>query len=29
MTPQMPFGSNCAANWGLLYDRFDKARITI
>jgi len=29
MTPRMPFGSNCAANWGLLYDRFGKERITI
>lgn len=29
MAPRMPFGSNCAANWGLLYDRFGKERITI
>ena len=29
MTPRVPFGSNCAANWGLLYDRFGKERITI
>ena len=25
----MPFGANCAANWGLLYDTFQKERITI
>lgn len=29
MTPRLPFGSNCAANWGLLYDRFAKERVTI
>ena len=29
MTPRMPYGSNCAANWGLLYDVFGKERITI
>jgi acetamidase/formamidase len=29
MGPRLPYGSNCAANWGLLYDTFDKERITI
>ena len=29
MAPRMPYGSNCAANWGLLYDIFEKERITI
>ena len=29
MLPRLPFGSNCAANWGLLYRRFQKERITI
>ena len=29
MTPRLPYGSNCAANWGLLYDTFGKERITI
>ncbi|MEQ1699032.1 MAG: acetamidase/formamidase family protein [Ilumatobacteraceae bacterium] len=29
MKPRMPYGSNCAANWGLLYDVFGKERITI
>lgn len=29
MAPRFPYGSNCAANWGLLYDRFGKERITI
>jgi acetamidase/formamidase len=29
MTPRMPYGSNCAANWGLLYPTFGKERITI
>jgi acetamidase/formamidase len=29
MWPRLPFGSNCAANWGLLYDEFGKERITI
>ena len=29
MTPRLPYGSNCAANWGLLYDTFAKERITI
>ncbi len=29
MTPRLPYGSNCAANWGLLYDDFGKERITI
>ena len=29
MRPRMPYGSNCAANWGLLYDTFQKERITI
>jgi acetamidase/formamidase len=29
MHPRLPFGSNCAANWGLLYDEFAKERITI
>lgn len=27
--PRLPYGSNCAANWGLLYDRMGKERITI
>jgi len=27
--PRLPYGSNCAANWGLLYDKFAKERITI
>lgn len=29
MRPRMPFGSNCAANWGLFHERFGKERITI
>jgi acetamidase/formamidase len=29
MWPRLPYGSNCAANWGLLYDEFAKERITI
>lgn len=29
MKPRLPHGSNCAANWGLLYDTFAKERITI
>lgn len=29
MRPRLPYGSNCAANWGLLYDTFGKERITI
>jgi acetamidase/formamidase len=29
MRPRLPYGSNCAANWGLLYDTFAKERITI
>ena len=29
MRPRLPYGSNCAANWGLLYDQFGKERITI
>jgi len=29
MTPRMPYGSNLAANWGLLYDVFGKERVTI
>ena len=29
MVPRLPYGSNCAAHWGLLYDRFGKERITI
>src|SRR5204863_1222179 len=29
MRPRLPHGSNCAANWGLLYPRFQKERITI
>jgi acetamidase/formamidase len=29
MRPRLPYGSNCAANWGLLYPRFGKERITI
>ncbi len=29
MAPRMPYGSNCAANWGLLYDVMGKERITI
>lgn len=29
MAPRLPHGSNCAANWGLLYDTFGKERITI
>ena len=29
MAPRLPFGANCAANWGLLYDTFQKERITI
>jgi acetamidase/formamidase len=28
-TPRLPYGSNCAAYWGLLYDVFGKERITI
>ncbi|HUF99191.1 MAG TPA: acetamidase/formamidase family protein [Ilumatobacter sp.] len=29
MKPRLPYGSNCAANWGLCYDTFQKERITI
>ena len=29
MTPRLPFGSNCAANWGLFHDVYGKERITI
>ena len=29
MRPRLPYGSNVAANWGLLYDTFDKERVTI
>lgn len=29
MAPRVRYGSNCAANWGLLYDSFAKERITI
>ncbi len=29
MAPRVRYGSNCAANWGLLYDTFGKERITI
>jgi acetamidase/formamidase len=29
MTPRLRHGSNCAANWGLLYDVMGKERITI
>ncbi|MEA3185470.1 MAG: hypothetical protein QOJ74_1947 [Ilumatobacteraceae bacterium] len=29
MWPRLPYGSNCAANWGLLYNEFAKERITI
>lgn len=29
MRPRLRYGSNCAANWGLLYDVFGKERITI
>ncbi|HRE01169.1 MAG TPA: acetamidase/formamidase family protein [Ilumatobacteraceae bacterium] len=29
MAPRLAYGSNCAANWGLLYDIFQKERITI
>ena len=29
MRPRLPHGSNCAANWGLLYEQFGKERITI
>ncbi len=29
MAPRVEYGSNCAANWGLLYDTFGKERITI
>lgn len=29
MTPRLPYGSNCAAHWGLLHDTFAKERITI
>ncbi len=29
MHPRLPFGSNCAANWGLLYNEVGKERITI
>ena len=29
MVPRLPYGSNLAANWGLLYDKFGKERVTI
>ncbi len=28
-TPRLPYGSNCAANWGLFHQEFGKERITI
>jgi acetamidase/formamidase len=29
MRPRLPYGSNCAASWGLFHERFGKERITI
>ncbi|SEP01398.1 acetamidase/formamidase family protein [Trujillonella endophytica] len=29
MAPRVPYGSNCAANWGLLYDTYGKERVTV
>jgi acetamidase/formamidase len=29
MTPRLPYGSNCAAHWGLFHSEFGKERITI
>ncbi|MEO1056559.1 MAG: acetamidase/formamidase family protein [Actinomycetota bacterium] len=29
MRPRLPYGSNCAANWGLFYEKMGKERITI
>jgi acetamidase/formamidase len=29
MRPRLPYGSNVAANWGLLYDTYQKERVTI
>ncbi len=29
LSPRLPFGSNCAAHWGLLYEAFGKERITV
>jgi acetamidase/formamidase len=29
MRPRLPYGSNCAANWGLFHQQFGKERITI
>ena len=29
MKPRVPYGSNLAAHWGLLYERFGKERVTI
>jgi acetamidase/formamidase len=29
LAPRLPYGSNCAANWGLLYHKMGKERITI
>jgi acetamidase/formamidase len=29
MAPRLRYGSNCAAHWGLFYERFGKERITI
>ena len=29
LAPRLPYGSNCAANWGLLYKQMGKERITI
>lgn len=29
MSPRLPYGSNCAAHWGLLYDRLGTEHITI
>lgn len=29
MRPRMPYGSNCAANWGLFHEQMGKERITI
>ncbi len=29
LAPRVPYGSNCAAHWGLLYDVMGKERITI
>jgi acetamidase/formamidase len=29
MAPRVPYGSNCAAHWGLLHDTYGKERITV